>query len=104
MKSKTIIWVAVTLLIIGGLLYWIFSLKQQIAYGDKEDATKQAAATVDSLSGKRDEAVENIKTSSQQSADKATNLIKSLPNEKFTIKDTTYSTMCDYLTNYRPTN
>lgn len=100
--KKIVIWVVVTLLIIGGLLYWIFKLKEQIAYGSAQTEQTKLATKIDSLSGKRDAVIKIIKDNSQQSADKATNLIKLLPNEEITINDADFLDMCGYVANYRP--
>lgn len=100
-KNK-IIWLVVTLAIVLGLLYWIYCLKEDIAAIGTEKQKTEAAAKVDSIGTRQGVIIDTIKHQSQNSADAATNLIKNLPNEKTTVRDTTYSAMCDYITNYRP--
>jgi len=100
-KNK-IIWAAVTLLIVCGLLYWIYCLKEDIVAIGTEKAKTEAATKVDSVTTAQSAIIDTVKKQSQNSADAAKSLIKNLPNEKATVKDTTYSAMCDYITNYRP--
>lgn len=102
MKKNTIIFVLAALLVIGGLCYWVYRLKQNIAEIETSKQVAEAAAKIDSVTVKQSAVIDTIKTQSQNSADSATNLIKHLPDEKITVRDTTYSAMCDYITNYRP--
>ena len=102
MKKNTVIIILAALLIIGGLCYWVYRLKQNIAEIETSKQVTEAGAKIDSVTVKQSAIIDTIKHQSQNSADAATNLIKNLPNEKTTVKDTTYSAMCDYITNYRP--
>lgn len=100
-KNK-IIWLVVTGAIVLGLLYWIYCLKEDIAAIGTEKQKTEAAAKIDSITQKQSAVIDTIKHQSQNSAEASKILIKNLPNEKTTVRDTTYSAKCDYITNYRP--
>ena len=92
----------IALLIIAGLIWYIYDLKTDYKIEKSANEYNQIKDTIDSIETKKIEIIDKVSKNSQSSADRADKLTKSFKNEKIIIRDTTYDAMCEYLTNYRP--
>jgi hypothetical protein len=86
-------------IIVGLLVYWV-TRRDPPDIKAAEFGKKEIVHDIDSLTKDRESVIEKTVNKSQTQATKADGLIKTLPNEKPIIRDTTYSAMCRYITNY----
>lgn len=96
-----IIGVAISLLIIAGLIYYISTLKTDIEIEKSVEENKSIKTRIDSLETERTDLIDSVLTKSQSSADRANQITKTIEHEKIIISDTSYAAMCEYLSNYR---
>jgi hypothetical protein len=97
-----VILITITLLIIAGFIWYIQDLKTDYRIEKSANEYKRIQQSIDSVEAKRTEVIETVSKKSQSNADRAQTISKTVTNEKPIIRDTTYTAMCEYITNYRP--
>lgn len=102
-KNRTILIILAVVLIVIACLIW-YATRIQTNVNILKAETKQEAIIkkIDSLKTKQADVITDLKTSSQSKADYGNKLIKTLPDEKIIVSDTTYDAMLKYIQNYRP--
>jgi len=83
------------LAIIAGLLIYIIARPTNVPATTKQQ--------VERIEAKKDSIITKAKIKSNNQVARAAAITKSLPREKPIIRDTTYATMCEYITSYRYT-
>lgn len=95
-------WAVILIAIIVGLVVYYITRPDPEDIKAAEFGKKDIVHDIDSLTDARETVIEETVNKSQTQATKADGLIKTLPNEKPIIRDTTYTAMCEYITNYPP--
>lgn len=98
-----ILWIAGTILLIIGLLWYITKLRNDIDTGEAKQEKRAIEKKIDSINHGSEKQIEHLKKTANVSAEKSTNLIKSLPNEKTIVPDTAFAAMCKYIAEYQYT-
>lgn len=102
MKTKfPILWIVAVLIIISGLIWYIFQIQTDAKIIDAKKEAKAIKIEIDSLSKNRKDVIKTISETSSENAKKAKNLIKKLPNEKITIPNAEFDSMYYYIQHFR---
>lgn len=97
------IWaIIVSALIVIVLVWMIFNKSVDSKIVAEQSKKQNIEKVIDSIKTDKLQEKNNFSEKAETRSKTATTIFKSIPHEKPIVNDTTYSAMCDYITNYKP--
>ena len=93
-----VLWTALTV----GVTWYILDIRNDRNNQLKIKQIELGVKKIDSVKTIRNHKLDSVKSESNYSVKKSTELLKKINHEKIIVPDTTYISMCKYVENYRP--
>jgi len=92
------LWTGLTI----GITWYILDIRNERNNREKTKQIQIGVKKIDSIKTIRNDKLDSIKSESDSSVKKSSELLKKINHEKIIIPDADYDVMCQYIENYRP--